>query len=307
MNTQDTVIVIEPVTSNPEATAQDAAGAQVDPQMTPSNFRSSTNTRSMLYRHPSDKMLGGVCGGLAEYSGFDPLLVRALWVIATMVTSGGGFLAYLALWLLLPVGTKNGGQVRAAAIELNERNLGRAAVVLMALGGFWLLSNIGLTGGLMRFAFRFANVLLWPMILIGAGYLLLRSAGKEINFKEIKLNMNFSEMRDRVRSEGSKIGEEMNVKGGFANFRENFPLKRSNSDKVMMGVCGGIGKKLGIDSNLVRLIWAAFSIGSVGTGVLLYVLVGLFLPVEGSMAVNKPVNNDPIDVKIVDGTVTHVM
>ncbi len=47
-----------------------------------------------------------------------------------------------------------------------------------------------------------------------------------------------------------------------------------------MGVCGGIGQKIGIDANLVRLVWAAFSIGSIGMGVLIYVLVGLFLPEE---------------------------
>lgn len=302
MNTQDTVVVIEPTTTS------QTQGQMVDPQVVPTTYTTSHGSqRSMLYRHPSDKMLGGVCGGLAEYAGFDPVLVRALWVIATLMTGGGGFLAYIALWLLLPVGTKSGGQVRPAAIELNERNLGRAAIVLMALGGFWLLSNIGLTGSLMRIVFGVTNLLLWPMILIGAGYLLLRSSGKEINFKEVNLKMDFSTIRNRVRTEGTKISEEMHVKEGFNSFRQNFPLKRSNRDKVAMGVCGGIAQKLGIDSNLVRLIWAAFSIGSVGTGVLLYVLLGLFLPTEGEIVASKPVNTDPVDVKIVDGTATHVM
>ena len=46
------------------------------------------------------------------------------------ITAHGGFLAYLALWVLLPVGTVAGGQVRPAAIELNERNLGLAAKAL---------------------------------------------------------------------------------------------------------------------------------------------------------------------------------
>lgn len=295
MNTQETVVVIEP-TTNSQTTQQN----QSKPQITP--VEANNTHRSMLYRHPQDKMLGGVCGGLADYSGFDPVLVRALWVIATLMTGGGGFLAYLALWLLLPVGTKATGQVRPAAIELNERNLGRAAYVLMALGIFWLLSNVGMTGSLMRFAFRFANVMLWPVILIGAGYLLLRSSGKEVKF-----NMNFSDVRNRVRDQGTKIGEEMHVKEGFNSFRTNFPLKRSSQDKVLMGVCGGIARKLGIDSNLVRLIWAAFSIGSVGTGVLVYVLIGLFLPSEETAIVNRPVSTEPVDVKIVDGTATQVM
>ena len=52
-----------------------------------------------------------------------------------------------------------------------------------------------------------------------------------------------------------------------------------------MGVCGGIGKKLGIDANLVRLIWAALSIGSIGMGVIAYVAVGLLLPEETGVEV----------------------
>ena len=257
MNTQDTVVVIEPTTTS------QTQGQMVEPQVVPTTYTTSHGSqRSMLYRRPSDKMLGGVCGGLAEYAGFEPVFVRALSL------------------LFVPI---------------------------VLLGGFWLLSNIGLTGSLMRIVFGVTNLLLWPMILIGAGYLLLRSSGKEINFKEVNLKMDFSTIRNRVRSEGTKISEEMHVKEGFNSFRQNFPLKRSNRDKVAMGVCGGIAQKLGIDSNLVRLIWAAFSIGSVGTGVLLYVLLGLFLPTEGEIVASKPVNTDPVDVKIVDGTATHVM
>ena len=36
------------------------------------------NTKRMLYRHPTDKVIGGVCGGIAEYFGWDPVLVRVL-------------------------------------------------------------------------------------------------------------------------------------------------------------------------------------------------------------------------------------
>src|SRR5262245_18651707 len=58
------------------------------------NRQAQTAPQSTLYRHPTDKLIGGVCGGLADYFGFDPTLVRILWVVMTLVTSGGGFLAY---------------------------------------------------------------------------------------------------------------------------------------------------------------------------------------------------------------------
>mgnify|MGYP000967483691 FL=1 len=48
-----------------------------------------------------DKIIGGVCGGVAEYFGMDVFLVRLLWVLLACF-GGTGFILYLALWLLLP-------------------------------------------------------------------------------------------------------------------------------------------------------------------------------------------------------------
>ena len=48
-----------------------------------------------------NKMIGGVCAGLAEYLGLDPTIVRVVWVL--MVLLGGvGVLLYLILWLVMP-------------------------------------------------------------------------------------------------------------------------------------------------------------------------------------------------------------
>lgn len=54
-----------------------------------------------LYRSRTENMLGGVCGGLADYLGFDVTLIRVLWVLATLL-GGGGALAYLVLWIVIP-------------------------------------------------------------------------------------------------------------------------------------------------------------------------------------------------------------
>lgn len=48
-------------------------------------------------------MAGGVCGGLAEYSGVDAVLWRVGFVALTFL-GGGGVLLYLLLWVLLPSG-----------------------------------------------------------------------------------------------------------------------------------------------------------------------------------------------------------
>jgi phage shock protein PspC (stress-responsive transcriptional regulator) len=57
--------------------------------------------RPQLRRSGTDRMAGGVCGGLAEYSGIDPLLWRVGFV-GLAVAGGAGILIYLLLWVLMP-------------------------------------------------------------------------------------------------------------------------------------------------------------------------------------------------------------
>lgn len=55
-----------------------------------------------LYRSCRNRMLGGVCGGIAEYFGVDPVIVRLLWVFGTLVSVGTGILLYLVAWAIIP-------------------------------------------------------------------------------------------------------------------------------------------------------------------------------------------------------------
>ncbi|MEX1019649.1 MAG: PspC domain-containing protein [Litorilinea sp.] len=263
---------------------------------------SSESTRRMLYRHPGDTVLGGVCGGLADYFGWDAALVRILWVVLTLATSGGGLLAYVALWILLPVGTIGAGQERPATLELNERNLGRAAWLLIGLGAIWLLGNVGILPWIWGGFWRVVSVVFWPLLLIGVGYVLLRYMGKTNNWRS-----GFGNRSEQVKSSvKSSVGERMptreSVKSSFHQMRHKLPLKRSRTDRIWMGVCGGIGQRLGLDSNLVRLIWAAFSVGSIGMGVLLYIIAGLLLVEDAPAGQLSYADDTAHDVQIVDAT-----
>ena len=60
-----------------------------------------TPTRPPLRRSGTDRMLGGVSGGLAEYTGIDTVLWRVGFVCLALA-GGTGFLAYGLLWVLLP-------------------------------------------------------------------------------------------------------------------------------------------------------------------------------------------------------------
>lgn len=50
-----------------------------------------------------DRMIGGVCGGLADYFGLDATLVRIAYALLTVFTSGfPGFMLYIILWFVMP-------------------------------------------------------------------------------------------------------------------------------------------------------------------------------------------------------------
>ena len=57
--------------------------------------------RPQLRRSSTDRWLGGVCGGLAEYSGIDAVLWR-VGMVGLTVAGGAGVVVYLLLWVLLP-------------------------------------------------------------------------------------------------------------------------------------------------------------------------------------------------------------
>ncbi len=62
----------------------------------------SKSAKSRLYRDTSDKLLGGVCSGIANYMNVDPAVVRLLFAIITFGGFGFGILIYILLWIILP-------------------------------------------------------------------------------------------------------------------------------------------------------------------------------------------------------------
>ena len=54
-------------------------------------------------------------------------------------------------------------------------------------------------------------------------------------------------------------------------------LVKSKTNKLLTGVCGGIGELIGIDPTIIRLIWAALSLAG-GSGVILYIIAAIIIP-----------------------------
>ncbi len=62
-----------------------------------------TEPRQGLMRSQENRVLAGVCGGFAEWLGWDPTLVRILFVVVSLLSAAfPGILVYLALWILMP-------------------------------------------------------------------------------------------------------------------------------------------------------------------------------------------------------------
>lgn len=146
-----------------------------------------------LYRSTTDKMIGGVAGGLAEYFDIDVTLIRVLFIVVVFL-GGGGIIAYIILWIVVPEKpyelpntpssqTSSEGESGSgfSSDETNTESFNMSngsiagpvahtnrqlwvAIVLIVIGGLLLLDNL-----FPRFAFDHY----WPVILIAIGVGLL--------------------------------------------------------------------------------------------------------------------------------------
>lgn len=132
-----------------------------------------------LTRSKADRIIAGVCGGIADYLGIDALFVRAVFLVLTLF-KGIGALLYLVLWFTIPdkgqssmlqqtvsrFENLNTNQVRPAVPRGSNKTAG---IVLLVIGLLFLLHNV-------IPAFEFD--VLWPLLLILVGILLLFPFGR---------------------------------------------------------------------------------------------------------------------------------
>ncbi len=62
----------------------------------------SPEPRKRLIRPQQDKMIAGVCAGIADYFGMDVTMVRLLVVVGTILGLGSLVIAYIIAWILIP-------------------------------------------------------------------------------------------------------------------------------------------------------------------------------------------------------------
>jgi phage shock protein C len=126
--------------------------------------------KQQLFRNKSNKIIGGVATGLADYFDTDPVLIRVAFVVLAFM-HGIGLLAYIILWIVMPVkpgepvvSDPNAPFPQAAPLQQPERTTtGRFAtggIVLIVLGLMFLADN---------FIPHFDIDDYWPVVLIAIG------------------------------------------------------------------------------------------------------------------------------------------
>jgi phage shock protein PspC (stress-responsive transcriptional regulator) len=73
--------------------------------------------------------------------------------------------------------------------------------------------------------------------------------------------------------------------------KQHFSMKRlyrSKKDRILGGVCAGLGEHLDVDTTVIRLIWAVVSVLSIGTGIIIYILAWIIIPEDDTDGTVSP-------------------
>lgn len=141
-------------------------------------------SQERLYRSNTEKVIGGVCGGLADYFAIDVVLARVVFVLLALF-GGGGVLIYIVLWVVIPSrpGNMTNHTYKAPNPEKKEgdpdveviyedktvkknSNTGLIAGVILILVGMLFLGD--------RLLPWYNITDLWPLILVVIGVLMIK-------------------------------------------------------------------------------------------------------------------------------------
>ncbi len=241
-----------------------------------------------LYKSRRDRMIDGVCGGIAEYLDVDSTIVRILWVIVTLM-GGAGILLYIAAMIIVPVNpahvaspprpptakrhppkkkaealpapTPTGGPAPEAGVSSADSTRKFWGALLVIVGVLILVSNLNLFHWYWIHWWDLSWSFALPVILILAGFALIY--------------YTYSRGRASGRAESAEAEGTQSAQAEAAK-----ALRRSRTDKKIFGVCGGLANYLNIDSSVVRILFVILTLASFGIGILLYLVLALFMPQE---------------------------
>lgn len=210
-----------------------------------------------LYKSRRNKIIDGVCGGVAEYFEVDPTIVRLLWVLITLI-GGTGFILYIIAMIIMPVNPefKINGNSTSNASALSQDKKRFWGVLLILLGALILISNLGWFAAFRWWHLSWSTVFPIILIILG-GWLIYIHMNKRSTSTESAVQEN-NTFTQPVRKE----------------------LRRSKIEKKLFGVCGGLAKYFDIDPTVVRIIFVILVLASFGWGLLIYIILAILMPEE---------------------------
>ena len=224
----------------------------------------TSNEIRRLYKSRTNRMIDGVCGGVAEYFGFDPTLVRIAWVL--LIFPGGlGIILYIAGMILMP---KNPAIIMPTGSVPNTVSSASShtfwGILLVVIGMFWLMSNLGVWHHWWGLSWEFFLPVV--LILAGVGFLF---GGR-----------NYVTNQQAAPSPGSQ--GDLSGATGPAPVLPVTParLYRSRLERKLFGVCGGLGAHFAVDPTIVRVLFVISAFASFGLTIFAYILMAIIVPDE---------------------------
>ncbi|MFN0158992.1 MAG: PspC domain-containing protein, partial [Bacteroidota bacterium] len=206
----------------------------------------------------------GVCGGVAEYFGLDSTLVRIAWVLLTLF-GGSGIILYILAMIIMPPNPSVANSAPGRIGSMNNQKFW--GVLLVVVGGMWLLSNLGLSLWHHWWDLSWDVVLAVVLILAGVAFLF---GGR---------NYVSAAPPPEVAGNDSQSAAEPVAQVAPRK------LYRSRAERKLTGVCGGLGTYFGIDPTIVRLLFVVAAIASFGFAVLAYIIMSFVVQEEPPIVV----------------------
>lgn len=219
----------------------------------------SAESPKRLYKSRNNRIIDGVCGGIAEYFDVDPAIVRIIWVMVTLL-GGTGFILYIIGMIIMPV---NPDQIKAngaASVAKSPSDKKRFwGVLLILFGALVLVSNFGWFADVHWFSLSWGKI--FPVILIMLGVWLIY-------------------MQTRKKAVGETPAADDSAFQQSSTPSGTKELRRSVTDRKLFGVCGGIAKYFAVDPTIVRILYVLLVMASFGWGLLLYIVMAIIMPEE---------------------------
>ncbi len=144
-----------------------------------------------LYRSRKNRMIAGVCGGIAEYFNIDPVIVRLI-AVALFFVGGSALLAYVIAMIVIPyepfelAGGSDKQAAPAAAEAPVKASQGSSdavplflGIMLIIIGAVFLLHNMPVFDPFYGWARHFLRHFFWPSLLIVAGVFIIARGWKK--------------------------------------------------------------------------------------------------------------------------------